>query len=261
MLAHVLARQFNEIAADDITNATTAGMQHQPYILLFIQAQFNEMITATERAELSCPGSIGIALHFQQARMLLDNPLQATGQGPQGRGRRAVSFTVHVKAYRHCCFNHLAQGAQVIGQVPGTQAEAGGNHSTANINPDCRRNDGAFGRNDGADRSADANMDIGHCRDMVMNDRQTRDMAQLCQSLRVDIVGVDLDRQTVRRLDDALNRHGEISLARGGRLPRKKPRLTVVSRGFGASARTRTRKTTAAFRERREGFSAWVHIR
>jgi hypothetical protein len=65
----------------------------------------------------------------------------------------------------------VAQWSQVVRQLAGLEAEANGVHPAADIDPDRRRNDRALGGNDRAHGRADADMDIGHRRDMAVDER------------------------------------------------------------------------------------------
>ena len=49
-------------------------------------------------------------------------------------------------------------------------------------------------RNHRADRGADAQMHVGHRRDVVVHDRQLRDVDELQPRRRLDLAGVDLHR-------------------------------------------------------------------
>jgi len=66
--------------------------------------------------------------------------------------------------------------------------------------------DGAVGRDDGPHRCADARVHVRHRRDVMMHDRQPRDVHELLARAGLHVVGIDLDRNATL-LDNLLDRH------------------------------------------------------
>src|SRR6266851_5856778 len=70
---HMLLGALDEIAADGVADAARARMQHHPHPLLGIEADLDEMVAGTERAEMVRRPFAGAL----QLRVLADNPFQA----------------------------------------------------------------------------------------------------------------------------------------------------------------------------------------
>ena len=57
-------RHGNDVLTNHVTDSTTAGMQHDPNILVLIEALLDEMIAASEAADSPDPALLGLALHM-----------------------------------------------------------------------------------------------------------------------------------------------------------------------------------------------------
>ena len=154
VLPHVGLREFDEQAADRIADATRAAVQHEPHVVRFVDAHFDEVIAGAERAEMR------VVVRLFQLRILVDDPLEARlqrlprfGHG----GRRAVAPRARIAAarraaVRHRAFDRAAQPRERIRQVGCRQRRARGHHPAADVDADRGRNDRALGRNHAADR-------------------------------------------------------------------------------------------------------------
>src|SRR5581483_7237748 len=151
----VAARELDEVRADGVADAAAARMQHHPHALRFVQAHLDEMVAAAERAELVHPARL-LADAFLYAGMLLDDAPKALVEALRRMGAR-IAVLVAVDADR-------------------------------------RRNDRLLRRNDRADGRADAEMHVGHGGDMVVHDRQLRDVDELLPGGSLELGRIDLDR-------------------------------------------------------------------
>ena len=52
MLTHVILGQLDKKSADAIADAARAAVEHEPNLFVFIQADFDKMITGAERTEM-----------------------------------------------------------------------------------------------------------------------------------------------------------------------------------------------------------------
>jgi hypothetical protein len=75
---------------------------------------------------------------------------------------------------------------QVVGQVFGRQRGLAGHHAAADVHAHRRRDDGLERRDHRADGGADAEVHIGHGRDVLEDDGQARGVGQLALGLVFD---------------------------------------------------------------------------
>ena len=155
-------------------------LQHEPHVVRFVDAHFDEVIAGAERAEMR------VVVRLFQLRILVDDPLEARlqrlprfGHG----GRRAVAPRARIAAarraaVRHRAFDRAAQPRERIRQVGCRQRRARGHHPAADVDADRGRNDRALGRNHAADRRL-AEVDVRHHRDVAEDERHLRGVAQL----------------------------------------------------------------------------------
>src|SRR6266508_2708065 len=52
MLAHVIARHFDEKHADAVADTARAAVQHKPYLIALIEADFDKMIAGPQRTQM-----------------------------------------------------------------------------------------------------------------------------------------------------------------------------------------------------------------
>jgi hypothetical protein len=52
MLSHVVLRHLDEKHADPIAHAAQAAVQHEPDLIVFVQAHLDKMIAGSHRAEM-----------------------------------------------------------------------------------------------------------------------------------------------------------------------------------------------------------------
>jgi hypothetical protein len=96
-------------------------------------------------------------------------------------------------ADRHRALDGGADAREAIRQIFGFERQAHRVHAAADVDADRRRYDRALGGNDRAHGRTDAVVRVRHGRDVMMNERQLRDVRELGARLVRDVVGVDLD--------------------------------------------------------------------
>ena len=69
VFAHIFFRKCDKVTANRIADATTARVKHDPHIFIFIDAHFNKVIAAAERAQLLGPGGARLVEHLHHGRM------------------------------------------------------------------------------------------------------------------------------------------------------------------------------------------------
>jgi hypothetical protein len=73
---HVPLCQLDEVAPDDVADTPASRVQHDPEIVVLIQAQLDEMVAATERTELPDPGLIRLLQAAHDFRVTRHDALQ-----------------------------------------------------------------------------------------------------------------------------------------------------------------------------------------
>jgi hypothetical protein len=80
---------------------------------------------------------------------------------------------------RHRALDRRAQRPQVVGQVLGVSVVFAGDHAAADVDADGGRDDRLQRRDHRADGRADAEVHVGHRRDVLEDDRQAGRVLQL----------------------------------------------------------------------------------
>jgi hypothetical protein len=182
--------ELYEVRADGIADTSAARMQHHPNAVRFIQADFDEVVAAAERAELVRPARL-LADALLDSRVLLDDAAQAFLEAP----RRMVAHIAVVmlpETHRDIAA-HLVEDflERALVEIVARERKARRHHAAADVDPHRRRDDGAHGGDHRAHRGADAEMHVRHGGDVVMHDRQARDVDKLRARRGLDLAGVD----------------------------------------------------------------------
>ena len=176
MSAHVLLRQLNEVHAGAIAHTARARVQHEPYIVGFIEADFDEMVPGPQRAELVCRVRVAV-----QLRMLVEHSLVAVAKHPPRyrvspgcvAKRPLVSATAVMRAsVGHGLFDGRANRRQVVGKVRSRQCRVHRCHSTADVDTDGSRNDGFARRDDTSHGGPKPPVHVRHGRQPPVNERK-----------------------------------------------------------------------------------------
>src|SRR6266851_1071427 len=265
---HMLLGALDEIAADGVADAARARMQHHPHPLLGVEAHLDEMVAGPERAEMVRRPLAGTL----QLRMLADDQFQAgdeivptivAAERAMGRLRNVApgatigGATVICAAMRHRGLDRGADAGEAVRQIAGAELGPRRHHPAANIDADRRRHDGAKRRNDAAHRRAHAPMYVRHRRNMVIDERERGDIAQLLHCLVFDghVTRPHLERRAARLLviDETLLGHVLVTSSR-----RAKGRV-MVPVPYPSRARTRNppEGRSAEIRARRAIARSW----
>jgi hypothetical protein len=199
---HVLLGALDEVAADRVADAARAGMQHHPDPVGLVEAELDKVIAGAQGAEMGA-GALGGARQF---RVLVGDDRELRGQRRhrrprQKRLRRApraavVPAAAIGAAVRHGLLDCGAHPAEVVGQVGGGEIGHCRDHAAADIDPDRGRHDRALCGYNRADGRALAPMHVGHYREVLIDEGQGGDIAQLLFRLLLDrdAAGPGLDR-------------------------------------------------------------------
>jgi len=189
----ILASELDEVGADGVSDAAAARVEHHPGAVLLVEADLDEMVAAAKRAELVDPARL-LADALLDAGVALQDALQPFVERLRRMSAR-VAILVALETDRHVAADlreHLAQGLLI--QLIGGERQSPGDHAAADIDADCSGNDRLLRWNHGAHCRANTQMHVRHCRDMVMHDRQLRDVDELQPRGRFDLSGVHLYR-------------------------------------------------------------------
>ncbi len=180
VLHRVLLRQFDEHGADRVAHAARTRVQHEPHETHFIQADLDEVVARPERAQVL------VVVGVLQLRVVAADLGEVGLEFRPGRvdhlGRvlpRADVAALGRAAVRHGGLDRGTQRAQVVRQVLGAQRGLAGHHPAADVDADRGRDDRLQRRDHRAHRRADAQVHVGHRRDVLEHDRQLRRIHQL----------------------------------------------------------------------------------
>ena len=134
---HILASQFNEVAAHAVTHSARARVQHEPDVIRFVETNFDEMVAGAQRAQV-----VGVVAAIQlgvlgQNRIVAR--LQRTPDFKAATGNltpcAAITHAAMVGAsVRNRLLNRIANRLQIVGKVAGRQAGLDCHHAAANVN-------------------------------------------------------------------------------------------------------------------------------
>jgi hypothetical protein len=82
-------------------------------------------------------------------------------------------------AVRHRLFDRRSDRFEIVRKIARDQRGARRHHAAADVDTDRRRDHGALGRDHRANGRADADMDVGHHRDMLEHERHLRRAREL----------------------------------------------------------------------------------
>ncbi len=160
-------------------------MQHHPHVVFCVQAKLDKMVAATKAAALEprpvverCR-TFGIPLQSIKA-------VELAPRLPLGSG--VADISIAGEAHRNFGFDSRANLANLGHDLFGRHKQFKGPHPTTDIDPHGRRNHRAFGRHNGADRGADAEVYVRHGCNVLKHERHGRYVFQLIQSLGLDLV-------------------------------------------------------------------------
>ena len=152
-------------------------MQHHPNLHRLVEAELDEVVAGPERPQM------GEAIGLFQLRILGGDAGEALGEARPGlddRRRRVAPgagialAAPDLSAMRHGALDRGTDPPQPVRQVARHQRGARRHHPAADIDPDRGRDHGTLGRDDRADGGTDADMDIGHGRDMAEHEGHLR---------------------------------------------------------------------------------------
>jgi hypothetical protein len=163
------------------------------------------MVAAAERAHLVHP-VVGARETLLKLRVVVQDLAQRALVGFRRRGQRAF-LVVLLAPHRHVT-RYLVEDAlqALLVQIVGGERSTRRHHPATQVHPDGRGNDCTIRGDHRADGGADAGVHVGHRRDMMVDDRQLRQVDELLARARLHVVGVDLDRNAAF-FDDLLYRH------------------------------------------------------
>ena len=172
-------------------------MQEHPHAVLLVQAQFDEVVAATEAAQLLAPlrgvvevDAAGVGRAFQDADAL----------GSVGVVDLAV---VLARRQGDGADDLVAQDRQVDAlEVVGGVAGTGGDHATPDVDANGCRDDGTDGGDDSANGGPLTGVSVGHEGDVRADERQ------LCQCGGLLAGGVVDDRREGQDVGGDLLGHG-----------------------------------------------------
>src|SRR3954470_6749832 len=219
----IFLRELDEVAADRVADAAAAGVQHHPGLALFVEAKLDEVVSAAKRAHLVRPARM-LANALLHAGVLFENLLQPA---LEWLDRMLPRVAMLAEAHGHLALDRRKDLEQLLlGKIIRRQGEAPRHHAAADVHADRGRNDRLDGRDHRAHRRADAQMHIRHGGDVVVDDRQRRDVDELLARRRLELAGIDLDgntafadflddRHTLLGLFQPEPFHGDVGVGRG----------------------------------------------
>jgi len=161
-------------------------VEHEPDLVVGVEADLDEMIATAERAGLT-RDALGEAL--RRGGEAVDPSIIAA---PSARSSSVRAF----QAAAPCASMPtgmarsmlLRKRAQVVREIPRAQARRDGGHAAADVDAHGGRRDGAAHGDDRPDRRAAARVHVRHDGDVVRDPRQRRDVLELSDDLRVDLL-------------------------------------------------------------------------
>jgi hypothetical protein len=188
---------LDEVGADAVADAARARVQHHPHPVALVEADLDEVVAGAECAQMLERRAL------TDLRMLLDDRLQALGErcpavypvrpGLRDLGRHvlpgapvALDAAAAGAPVRHRRLDRRAQTGEAVRQLLRRQRRRDRHHAATDVDADRRRHDRPLARNDAADGRTQAPVHVRHDGDVMMHERQARDVLQLPARLRLD---------------------------------------------------------------------------
>lgn len=179
------------VVADELAEVARAGVDHHPEVVVLILLQLDEVVAAAEGAHL-----------FQDRRLAALDNLHALNVVALGQTGGVLRLLVVVHAQRdapaYAAHNLLAQyvGRQLRGLPGGLQRT----HAAADVHAHGVRNHGIRAGQHAADGHAHAGMHVGHNGQVVVEERQRRQILYLRHGRSLHLVRPDLHRTSIYHL-------------------------------------------------------------
>jgi hypothetical protein len=182
-----------------VAHAARARVQHEPDEARFVQAHLDEVVARAQRPQML--DVVGLRELRVVTAQLGELRLELSPRRVHRAGRllpRTGVAAAGLAAVRHRALDGRAQRAQVVGQVLGRQRGLAGDHAAADVHAHRGRDDGAQRRDHRAHGGADAEVHVGHGRDVLEDDGQARGVGKLAFGLVLDgnAAGPHLQRHT-----------------------------------------------------------------
>src|SRR5262249_11027460 len=185
--------ELDEVGADRVADAAAAGVEHGPDVARLVGADLDEVVAAAQSAHPAHP-----VLRAGESRLELRMPPEDALQAAPERFRRLVeraAFLVLIAPDGNVARDLIEQPLEAaLVEIIGRERRPRGDHAATDIHADGRGNDRTVRSDDRAHRRADARMNVGHRRDVMMHDRQLRHVDELPARLGLDFSGIDPDR-------------------------------------------------------------------
>ena len=175
-------------------------MQHRPDALFLVEAHLNEVVSASQRTKMD-ERVLLFEARFARADRL-ETIFERTPPRHDGVGNSAsLALPAGPRpnaAMGNRALDVAADCRQAIGQFICRQRSPHRRHAASDIHADGGGNDRPLGGNDAAHRCADAVMNVGHDGDVLMNERERREVDQLLPRgiLYRHAIGPRLDRRS-----------------------------------------------------------------
>ena len=180
---HVFPREIDEVAPHAISNAARSAVQHEPYVIGFIEADLDEVIAGPERPEVIGvlpPSQLGCLVRIDIVpRDFNSLPRVLKLSGGACQAPRSPDLPLVGAAVRHSLLDRRSQFLEIVREIVRVQAGFDSHHAAADIYTDRGWNDRALGRDYASDGGADAIVHVGHGRDPFVDERQLRGVQEL----------------------------------------------------------------------------------
>ena len=165
---------------DLVADAPAARVQEQPDRVRLVEADLDEVVAAAQRAELQLPVA-GV-----RRRVEAGLGCQRLELGDARLGGRDDLAVVGAGRGRHGPLDLLAQGPAVGRQVGRRELRAHGDHAAADVDADGGRHHGAERRDHRPDGGAEAQVGVGHQREVREYERHRRRRPGLLRGLLLE---------------------------------------------------------------------------
>ena len=154
-------------------------MKHHPYVVRFVQADLDEMVSRAERAKLRQRSFNARIVQKVVLEHRAYDPILQIGETclndlrdlPAPPHPLVVPSAVVGPAVRHGAFDRGSKPREVVGKLIGAQRRLDRHHPASEIDPDACRDDRAFGHDDASDRRSDARVHVRHDRQVLVDER------------------------------------------------------------------------------------------
>src|SRR6516225_4867809 len=183
----VFPGKLDEVGAHAVADAAGTAVQEEPDGLGLVDTNLDEVVAGAQGAEVvRVIPAVELGMFFEDGLVTvfeLGTPDLKIAVGDDVPSALVTLASVICSSVGHGFFDCGTDGVKIVRKVAGVEIGLDGHHAAADVDADGRGDNRAFGRDDAADRCADAPVNVGHGGYPLKDEGKLRDVEELLASL------------------------------------------------------------------------------